>query len=144
MIREATEADLPRIIELGSLSLVDGPYAGIIDDVPSQAEKCAQWVMRDGKILLSVLESGEVVGLIGFLLADHHFSGQKYAAELMWYVDKPYRKSFLALELARAAERFAKKMGARDFCFTAPNNDVARAYEALGYSKLETTYRKTL
>lgn len=103
-IREASHEDLPRIVELGSQSLIDGPYAGVIHDVPEQSRKCAELVMSMGKILL-VEEDGKVVGLLGLLFANHHFSGQPYATELMWYLLPEYRASFAAIALMRAGER---------------------------------------
>ena len=143
MIREATEADLPRIVELGSRSLVDGPYAGIIDDVPAQAEKCARMVMQSGKILLGE-EEGKVVGLIGFIFANHHFSNQPYVAELMWYVEPEHRKGGIAMHLLWEAEKLATAMGALSFLFTAPNDSVAAIYKRFGYKQLEVTYTKPL
>ncbi len=143
MIREATEADLPRIVELGSASLVDGPYAGIIKDVPVQALKFAKQVLEKGQILLGE-HGGAVVGLIGFIFARHHFSDQPYAAELMWYVEPEHRAGGMGLQLLWAAEKAAKRMGAEDMLFTAPNDDVAAIYKRFGYSRLEVTYRKDL
>jgi GNAT superfamily N-acetyltransferase len=142
-IRAALQADIPRIIELGSRSLKDGPYAGIIKDIPAQAAKCAQEVMKNGKILLGE-EEGEVVGLLGFVLANHHFSGQRYAAELMWFILPEHRKGGIGLKLLWQAEKEAKEMGAKDMLFTAPNDQVAALYKRYGYDQLEVTYRKTL
>lgn len=142
-IRAATERDIPRIAELGSRSLQDGPYAGIIEDVPAQARKCAEWVMQNGKVLLAE-EEGKTVGLLGFIIADHHFSGQRYAAELMWYVLAEHRKGGNGLQLLWEAEKQAKAMGAKDFVFTAPSDEVAALYKRFGYSQLEVTYRKVL
>lgn len=142
-IRQAAVSDFSRIVELGSRSLQDGPYAGIIQDKPEQARKFAAHILENGCILLGE-EDGKVVGLIGFMLADHHFSGQKYAAELMWYVEEEHRKGGIAVKLLWEAEKIAKEKGALDFCVTAPNDDVAALYERFGYHKLEVTFRKAL
>lgn len=150
MIRPATVKDFPRIAELGSRSLVDGPYAGIIRDNPEQGKKCAAWVLENGRVLLGE-QDGKIVGLLGFVLADHHFSGQKYAAELMWYVEPEYRKATketgfygIAVQLLHEAEKIAKEMGAETMNFTAPNNDVASLYQRFGYQQLEVTFQKVL
>lgn len=142
-VREANEADLPRIVELGSRSLIDGPYAGIIKDVPSQAEKCARMVMQVGKIMLGE-DKRKVVGLLGFIFARHHFSDQPYAAEIMWYVEKEHRAGGIAMKLLWEAEKEARKMGAESFHFSAPNEDVSAIYQRFGYKKLEVTYQKAL
>lgn len=142
-IRIAEEKDIPRIVELGSRSLQDGPYAGIIKDVPAQAKKCAEMVMGSGKILLGE-EDGLVVGLLGFLVANHHFSGQRYAAELMWFVLAEHRKGGIAMKLLWEAEKQAHLMGAKEIIFTAPNEDISALYKRFGYEKVEVAYRKTL
>jgi Acetyltransferase (GNAT) family len=144
-IREALSSDLDRIGELGSQSLKDGPYAGIIDDNPAQGRKFAEWMLVNGKILLAE-EQDRVIGILGFVKADHHFSGQPYAAELMWYVEAESRPKypFTTIALIRAAERIAREMGARNMVFTAPNEHVESLYKLCGYKKLETAYKKEL
>lgn len=141
MIRQATEQDIPRIVELAHQSLIDGPYAGIIEDKPVQMEACAREVLNSGKILLSE-EDGHVGGLLGFVFAHHHFSGQPYAAELMWYVEKDARPGGTALKLLWEAEKLAKEMGAESMCFTAPSATVSALYARFGYKPLEMTFRK--
>jgi predicted N-acetyltransferase YhbS len=142
-IRTAQATDIPRIVELGSRSLKDGPYAGIIDDIPAQAAKFAAQVMASGKILLGE-EDGTIVGMLGFIVADHHFSGQRYAAELAWYVLPEHRKGGIGMKLLWEAEKAAKESGAKDMVFTAPNDEVSALYKRFGYEKLEVTYRKSL
>jgi ribosomal protein S18 acetylase RimI-like enzyme len=142
-IREAQPSDIPRISELASRSLVDGPYAGVIQDNPQRAKQFAESVLVNGKILLGE-EDGEVIGLLGFITAEHHFSGQKYAAELMWYVLPEHRKTGIGLKLLWEAEKQAKAMGAEDMVFTAPNEAVAAIYKRFGYSQLEVVCRKRL
>lgn len=143
LIRTAEESDIPRIVELGSRSLQDGPYAGIIKDIPEQAAKFAAQVLASGKILLGE-EDGAIVGLLGFIITDHHFSGQRYAAELMWYVLPEHRKGGIGMKLLWEAEKAAKQSGAQDMVFTAPNDEVSALYKRFGYEKLEVTYRKSL
>lgn len=142
-IRTATSRDLPRIVELGSRSLVDGPYAGIIEDNPEQSSKFAEHMLSNGHILLAE-DDGEVVGLLGFIVADHHFSGQRYATELMFYVEPEHRKGGAALKLFWECERMAKELGAKTMVFTAPNDGVAALYKRFGYRQLEIAYSKAL
>ncbi len=145
MIRTAVASDIDRIIEIASRSLIDGPYAGIIKDVPIQARKCAELVMASGKIILAANDDGLVIGLIGVLFAYHHFSGQPYATELMWYILPEHRKgNNFAAELRWKAEQEAAAWGAEDMLMTAPNEDVAALYKRAGYEKLEVVCRKKL
>ena len=142
-IRIAQQSDLERIVELGSRSLVDGPYAGIIKDKPDCARGFAAKILAGGTVLLGE-KDGVVVGLLGFLVAEHHFSGQRYAAELMWYVEPEHRKGVIAMQLMWAAEKLAKELGAETMVFTAPNDSVAAVYKRFGYEQLEVAFRKVL
>jgi len=139
----AKPSDIPRIIEMGSRSLLDGPYAGIIKENPDQFAKFAA-VMVMGATVLVAEEEGRVCGLLAFATADHHFSGEKYSAELMWYVEPEHRKGGVAIKMMWEAERIAKEQGSKHFVFTAPTDEVAALYKRFGYSQLEVNYRKAL
>lgn len=143
VIREANQGDLQRVGELGGISLLDGPYAGIIGDNPEQGQKCAEWVLANGKIIVAE-ESGQIIGMLGFVTTLHHMDGQPYSSELIWFVLPEHRKGGAAIKLLWEAEKKAKEMGAKSFVFTAPNEDVAALYKRFGYHKLEVTFRKTL
>ena len=145
MIREATPKDLPRIVEMGSRSLLEGPYRDQIADNPEESAKLALQVMNSqkGKVLVAE-ESGEVIGLLGFVIFPHYFSGEITAGELMWYVEPEFRKSFTALALLRRAESLARAAGAKRMQFTAPTAAVGDAYKALGYQPIEVSYQKEL
>ena len=143
-IREAEAADVPRIVEMGSRSLTEGPYKDEIDNL-EQSAKTALGVIQsaNGKVLLAE-EDSMIVGLLGFVLYPHYFTGKLTAIELMWYVEPEFRHSFTAIALLRAGQRIAKQMGATKMQFTAPTQEVGKAYELLGYKPLEISYQKTL
>jgi GNAT superfamily N-acetyltransferase len=143
MIREATEADVPRITEMGSRSLREGAYKDLVGDNPEQTGKLALDVLKKGLILVSE-EEGKLTGLLGFVVFPHYFSGELTAGEVMWYVEPEYRKSFTALALLRAAERMARGFGAKYMQFTAPTAEVGKAYEALHYQQVEVSFQKAL
>lgn len=143
-IREATEQDIPRIVEMGSRSLREGPYSDEVDN-PEQSLKTALEVLRseNGKIL--VADFGEkLIGLLGFVLYPHYFTGKMTAIELMWWVEPEHRASWTAIMLLRAAQRMAKTMGATKMQFSAPTAEVGKAYESLGYKQLEVSYQRSL
>jgi len=145
MVREATEADVPRIVELGSRSLENGPYASMMKDAPEQSARLALQVMHgSGKILLYENDEGEVVGLLGFAVFPHYFTGQLTANEIMWYMLPEERAGGGALKLLWEAEKLAKKMGAIYMGFTAPDEKVAKLYERFGYKQIEVSFMKVL
>lgn len=143
MIRVATDLDIPRIVEMGSRSLREGPYNDMIDDNPEASALLAINVLKsqNGTILVSE-EDGKLVGLLAFFLYPHYFDGKPTGSELMWWVEPEYRKSFTAVALLRAAEAMARKDGAVRMQFTAPTEAVAQAYASLGYRAIEVSYQK--
>lgn len=146
MIRDATEADVPRIVELGSRSLVDGPYAGMLKDTPEQSAKLAIGVIEktNGKVLLYQNDSGRVAGLLGFIVFPHYFTQELTATELMWYVEPEERKGGSALQLLWEAEKQAKAMGATRMGFTAPTPGIGELYKRFGYRQVEVSFMKEL
>ncbi|MCU1301968.1 MAG: hypothetical protein JWQ87_2252 [Candidatus Sulfotelmatobacter sp.] len=143
MIREAVEADIPRLTEMGSRSLREGAYKDLVGDNPEQTGKLAVEVMKKGIILVAE-EKGILTGVLAFILFPHYFSGELTAGEVIWYVEPEYRQSFTALCLLRAAERMARGFGAKRMQFTAPTAAVGKAYESLRYQQVEVTFQKTL
>lgn len=148
MIREAETTDIPRIIEMGSRSLREGPYKDQIADNPEQATVTALQVIEssEGRILLAE-EDGQVIGLVGFVVFPNYFTGEPTGNEIMWWVEPECRKKFpfTAIALFRAAERIARdECGATKMCFTAPTQEVGKMYEMLGYSPVEVAYQKAL
>lgn len=145
MIRAATTADIPRVVEMGSRSLQQGPYKGLVEDVPAATEKLARSVIENGngKILVAE-EDGRLVGLLGYLVFDHYFTGKPTAAEIMWWVEPEYRKSLTAIILFRHMVQQLASLRPIRMMFTAPTEQVAKAYEALGMKALEVGYYKDL
>lgn len=148
MIREATEEDIPRIVALGSQSLIDGPYAGKIKDNPAQTEKLAQRIISDpnGRVLLWEDEdgSGRVSGLLAFIIYAHYFTGEPTANEIMWYVEPGHRGNGAGFRLLWAAEKLALELGAINMAFSAPTNQVGEIYKRFGYHQVEVGYQKEL
>ena len=146
MIRAATVEDIPRLVELGSRSLQDGPYAEMLKDTPEQSAKLALSVIQStgGKILVYQTDGGKVAGLLGFLIFPHYFTQEPTATEIVWYVLPEERNGGAGLKLLWEAEKQAKAMGATRMGFTAPNADAEKLYERFGYKKVETTFMKEL
>jgi GNAT superfamily N-acetyltransferase len=144
-IRVAEPTDIPRIVEMGSRSLREGPYKDLVGDNPEQTSQLARSVieMDNGTVLVSE-EDGKLTGVLAFVIFPHYFSGEKTAGELIWYVEPEYRQSFTAIALLRAAERLARTAGAKRMQFTAPTVAVGEAYQSLGYKPVEVSFQKAL
>lgn len=144
MIRVATLDDVPRILELGAQSLIDGPYAGKWDNNPEQARKLAEHIINTAGQVLLYEEGGAVHGLLGFVVSPHFFTGEIVAAEIMWYVLPEHRAGGHALTLLWEAEKTARLLGATRLQFTAPNEKVGDIYTRFGFEKIEVLYQKEL
>ena len=146
MIRTAEETDIPRIVELGMQSLLDGPYAGIIKQNPKKAAESALRVIQaaNGKILLYLNDAAVIVGVLAFVIYPEIFTGEDTAHELMWYVLPDERKGGAGTKLLWAAENLAKSLGAVWMGVTSPSPDVSAIYKRFGYNPMETAYLKRL
>jgi len=143
-IRPATQVDIPRIVEMGMRQIEEGAYNDQCRN-PEQTKNLLHALLeKQATHLLLYEENGQSVGMLGMMIAPHFYTGEITAHELTWYVEPEYRHSFAAISLLRAAERIARTEGAKRIQFTAPTDDVAKAYEALGYHKLEVTYEKVI
>jgi GNAT superfamily N-acetyltransferase len=145
-IREALPSDIARIVELGSRSLIEGPYKDQLADRPDVTTALAQKLVEMGnaKILVSETPDG-IVGLFAFIVFAHYYSGETVAGEMIWYVIPEARKSNIALELLWAAERLAHELGAKKMQLTAPTDEIAGMYQKLrGYRKVETAFQRAI
>jgi N-acetylglutamate synthase-like GNAT family acetyltransferase len=143
VIRLAHTEDIPRIVELGSRSLAEGPYRDMQKDVPEQSAKFAAYVMANGKVLVYE-DEGKIVGLLAMLMLPHYLSMELTATEVMWYVTPENRPGGAGMRLLWEAEKMAKDAGAVSMVFAAPSGAIGAIYERFGYKPIETNYRKVL
>lgn len=148
MIREANAEDIPRIVELGSRSLVDGPYRDQIADRPDITTALAKKLLTQtaGARILVAEREDQIVGLFAFIIFPHYYSGEIVAGEMIWYVLPEARiGSNLALALLWKAEQLAHELGAKKMQLTAPTDEIAAMYSKLrGYRKVETAFQRTI
>ena len=143
VIRKAEASDIPQIVEMGSRSLKDGPYSGIIKDNPDQTTLLAAEVIKKSTVLVAE-QAAELIGIMAFILFPHYFTGVLTAGELIWYVKPERRTGGTGLKLMWAAERLAKEMGAKQMQVTSPTKEVSALYSRYGYREIETTYMRNL
>jgi hypothetical protein len=145
-IRTAQPSDIARIVELGSRSLLEGPYRDKLADRPDVTTALARKLveMDNAKILVAENEDG-IVGLFAFIVFAHYYSGETVAGEMIWYLIPEARKSNTALELLWEAEKLAHEFGAKKMQLTAPTDEIAEMYKKLrGYTKVETAFQREL
>lgn len=143
-IREATLADIPRIVELGTLWLREGPYAELVPESPERFTRLAEQIVSGlGKVLLWEA-NGQVTGLLAFLVVPHFLTDQMTASELIWYVLPASRPEGAGMRLFWAAQDLARELGAKRMEFTAPTEQVGALYRRCGYTQMEVHYQRSL
>ncbi len=145
-IREAKLEDVATIVELGSRSLVDGPYHEQLADRPDVTRELTRSLIdRNGARILVAERDGAIVGLFAFIVFPHYYSGETVAGEMIWYVVPEARQSNIALELLWKAEQMAHDLGAKKMQLTAPTDEIAGMYQNLrGYRKVETAFQRDI
>jgi GNAT superfamily N-acetyltransferase len=144
MIREATHADIPRLVEMGTRFIASTPYRTKLALNQATLTTAMQRLIDSPLAVLLVADvERHVVGMLAVVAAEHPLSGQVTAGEVFWWVDPAYRGR-LGMRLLQVGEAWARARGAAVLQMIAPDDRVARLYRRRGYSKLEETYQRTL
>lgn len=143
MIRLATRADIPDIVDLGVRHWTESRYG---QWMPANRDVMAELAraLVDGEDALVLVDeqAGAVVGMIGVAVTPHIYSGEPVMSELFWYAPPESRGS--GVRLLRRAEGWAAARGVKHSAMIAPNERVAEFYERMGYAALEVNYIKPL
>lgn len=139
MIRPATLADIPALVEMGAAFLREDHFKGAMAIEPVALSEYMRRMVEspDADVLMSQH------GMIGVQCCLHPMSGERVASEAFWYVTIGHRNG-LGRQLMHSAERWAKAKGARRFQMSAPDTRVGVVLRRQGFRPLETTYQKDL
>lgn len=144
-IREATAADLPRVVAMFGAFVAGSQYANYIGNDPTHAAAMMQRLIDGDESALFVVDSEEgVIGMLGVLIFVQPFSGELVASELFWWLDPTHRGH--GVWLLRRGESWAKQRGAQRMTMMAPIDKprVAEIYQAVGYTEIERVYSRNL
>jgi GNAT superfamily N-acetyltransferase len=143
MIRPATRADIPDIVDLGVRHLRDSHYAAFIEPDRDHMAAFARMLIDAPCALLLVAEqAGAVIGAIGVMATPHPYSGQPVMSEMFWYVAPEARGS--GVKLLKAAEVWGRQIGVRHSIMIAPDSRVSTFLQRMGYARLEEQFIKAL
>ncbi len=96
-------------------------------------------------IAVAVDDAGGVFGVIALLELPNLISGERYADELVWWVEPEHRDCLAGPALLTYAEDWARMRGVRFIKMVAPHRStVGRFYARAGYRPVETVYAKVL
>lgn len=132
----ATEADIPRMVEMGRQFHAHSPYADVAFDADATADLLRR-VIADGGAFVSD------AGMIGGITSPLYFApSHTVAVELFWWSNGGGRA------LREEFEAWARERGAYAVQMSALANGDAEAvdrnYTRAGYAKAETAYLKVL
>jgi GNAT superfamily N-acetyltransferase len=137
MIREATTADIPRLLEMGRKFAEE---AGVAERVGWSDEAAQELLEQLVEAETGILLCNET-GMIGGLVFAHPFSGAMVFQELFW---RSHGRD--GIRLLRAAEDRARSLGAQRSIMIGMDTmpDTERLYGRLGYTPGERAYHKEL
>jgi GNAT superfamily N-acetyltransferase len=143
VIREATAADIPRLVDMGTRFLTETVYAGRVLVNPAAMTRTLELLLTsdDGGLFVSE-QDGAVTGMIGLLAFEHPITGERAAQELFWWVEPESRGH--GVRLLKRGEEWAATVGAQHLHMIAPTPAVGQLYERLGYGYLESAYQKAI
>lgn len=145
MIRLATVEDIPVVFELCTAAISENPHLSGKKNDQKLYDTIYTFIMapNEEKILL-VAEQNELVGLLMGFSVEAPFMDALETYELLWWVKPEYRKTKDNLNLFRAYNYWAMKLGAD--CINSGSvhgwKDLSKFYKRQGFFPAETTYRK--
>ena len=147
MIRSATAADIPRIIELGTLLHATSSYSKMAF-VPAKAAAFMQALMeRDGVVFVAEID-GVVVGGMAGGVVDQWFSDELIAYDFSIFVEPRRRNGLIAIKLMRAFEEWARIKGAKQIHMGIGTDinveGTSRLYEHMGFRHFGPLFMKEL
>lgn len=148
MVREANLNDVQRITELAKEFFESSTYTKLSYSAKKVEVLVTHAIISDHMVCFVAEESDEIVGFIGGMMIEPHFSTDIVAHEIAWFLKPEYRKKSRAgLLLLRAFERWAKDQGCDIIHYSLLQSSPVGAEELLkrnDCSMVEIGYQKRL
>lgn len=141
MIRRATSADIPRIVEMGGQFIETTFSAAMTFNGPAIATLTQQLIDgTDGVVFVSERDA-RVTGMMALITMRQPMSDETLAVELVWWVEQHGKDG---LKLLDEASKWGRSKGATRLQMIAPSERVCQLYERLGFQKVEVSYVRSL
>lgn len=145
MIRPATPADIPRLLEIGRSFFDEGGLGDLSTFDPDSLAASLKGFLDSGVVLVVEID-GKVVGTACALLFPMYFNhAHLAAAEMFWWVEPEHRRGAGA-ELLDALESAVQAAGADTLSMMTiaglRSDAIGRLYQRRGFRPAETTYTK--
>ncbi|MEN1958432.1 GNAT family N-acetyltransferase [Luteimonas changyuni] len=143
VIRDATAADVPRILAMGRRFYAASPYAAVAGYSDAAAADLVAALIAGGVLLVAEHHS-EVVGMIGLHVTGLAFDPATLTAtEVMWWVEPEARGLGVAVDLRCQAEARCRARGCRWIAMSVLAGSPAHATDQLataGYHHFESSF----
>jgi GNAT superfamily N-acetyltransferase len=113
MIRPATEADLPRLIELGEAMHAESRFRDVAFN-REKVERLLGNLMLGAGCVMVAERDGEIIGGFAGGLTAYYFSDDLMATDLALFVSSDRRGGIAAVALVRSFIEWAHERGARE------------------------------
>ncbi len=148
MIRDMEEKDIPYLIDLGYQLHQEGNFKNLDYD-REKCKKLGNVLLTNPRFKCFISEDDKgYIGMIMGYIATYIFNNQKYASDLLLYVDPKRRGGLSAARLIKAFEKWAKSNGAEEVRNGSMNGIniklIKELYEKLKYEITGHTFKKVL
>lgn len=144
-VRQATQGDVPRIVEMSAKFYETTCYARWAPFNPDTVHDLTA-NLTDNHVMLVAEDAGELVGMVGLFVAPFMFNGDITAAyEVVWWVDPDAQGRGAGKALLQAIEPTCAARGCRSVQMVhlaSSPPQAAAMYERMGYRHTESSYTK--
>lgn len=145
MIRAATHADVPAIVQMSELFYATTSYARWAEFNPETVAALAS-TLAESHVMLVAEVDGQVCGMVGLFVAPFMFNADKVGAyEVVWWVDPDSQGAGVGKALLAAIEPACKAKGAHSIQMVhlaSSPPQAAAIYERSGYAHTESSYTR--
>ena len=147
-VRLATEADIPRIIEMSQKFYATTTYPDFAPYSVTSATQLCLMLISSGILLVAESDEHEVVGMIGMQISPFLFNHNKMqATEVIWWVEEEHRGTPIAALLMLTMEKEAYHLDV-DYIImlslVSSPPQAAAMYTKLGYVNTEHAWSKVI
>lgn len=112
-IRHATQADMPRLVELGRLMHAEAPSFRDLDFDPEKVAIALTHAMKHGLVLVHVTDDGRIDGGFAGLVVERWFGKSEMFTDLALFVEPTRRGGLTAWKLLRRVLAWCEMRGLR-------------------------------
>lgn len=142
MIRNATEKDIPKLVEMGQALHDESTYSHVEYSPERVAETCR--LMIANGFLVVAEKAGEVIGVMMGDVYIPWYTNERMGIDYTLYITPEHRNGLIAVKMIKRFEEWCISMGAKQIRpgIGTGNPSAIRLYKALGYKSVGEWFLK--